>query len=114
MTAGLLHRQESMYYGKWFYVGSGKSPAIWSASGITNFPILFVFFDADLVQMAMKEGKSMACVEDHTAWVIQNLAKRNTRSIKRETLPKLERWKEKSGAVFRVIEDSLRPLHKAQ
>ena len=75
---------------------------------------MFLFFDADLVQMAMKEGKSMAYVENYTTRVIEYSAKRNTRSIKRKIMPELERLGEMSGAVFRVIEDSLHPLHKAQ
>ncbi|KAG9801086.1 hypothetical protein KCU95_g30, partial [Aureobasidium melanogenum] len=49
-------------------------------------PILFLFFNADLVQMAIKEGASMAFVDDYTAW--------------RDILPKLERWEKESGAVF--------------
>jgi ribonuclease HI len=63
-------------------------------------PILFLFFNADLVQMAIREGASMAFVDDYTAWVVSNSAERNTRIIQREILPKLERWERESGAVF--------------
>lgn len=63
-------------------------------------PILFLFFNADLVQMAIKEGASMAFVDDYTAWVVSNSAERNTRIIQRDILPKLERWERESGAVF--------------
>jgi hypothetical protein len=41
--------------------------------------------------MAIKEGASMAFVDDYTAWVVSNSAERNTRIIQREILPKLER-----------------------
>jgi len=63
-------------------------------------PILFLFFNADLVQMAIKEGASMAYVDDYTAWVVSNSAERNTRIIQRDIMPKLERWEKESGAVF--------------
>jgi ribonuclease HI len=50
--------------------------------------------------MAIKEGASMAFVDDYTAWVVSNSAERNTRMIQRDILPKLERWESESGAVF--------------
>jgi ribonuclease HI len=63
-------------------------------------PILFLFFNADLVQMAIREGASMAFVDDYTAWVVSSSAERNTRIIQRDILPELERWERESGAVF--------------
>jgi hypothetical protein len=50
--------------------------------------------------MAIKDGASMAFVDDYTAWVFSNSAERNTRIIQRDILPKLERWQRDSGAVF--------------
>ena len=44
-------------------------------------PILFLFFNAGLVQSLVKEGGSMAFVDDYTAWVVGSLADRNTRRI---------------------------------
>ena len=44
-------------------------------------PILFLFFNADLVQMAIREGASIAFVDDYTAWVVSSSAERNTRII---------------------------------
>lgn len=43
--------------------------------------ILFLFFNADLVQMAIRKGASMAFVDDYTAWVVSSSAERNTRII---------------------------------
>jgi ribonuclease HI len=63
-------------------------------------PILFLFFNADLVQSPVKEGGSMAFVDDYTAWVVGTSANRNTRKIQRDILPKLEKWEKESGAVF--------------
>jgi exonuclease III len=63
-------------------------------------PILFLFFNANLVQIKIREGGSMAFVDDYTAWVVGDSAERNTRRIQREILPRLEKWERESGAVF--------------
>lgn len=63
-------------------------------------PILFLFFNADLVQSPVKEGGSMAFVNDYTAWVVGTSAYRNTRRVQRDILPKLEKWEKESGAIF--------------
>jgi ribonuclease HI len=63
-------------------------------------PILFLFFNANLVQHKVREGGSMAFVDDYTAWVVGDSAERNTRRIQREILPQLGRWEKESGAVF--------------
>jgi ribonuclease HI len=63
-------------------------------------PILFLFSNANLVQLKIKEGGSMAFVDDYTAWVVGDSAERNTRRIQREILPQLEKWEKASGAVF--------------
>ena len=63
-------------------------------------PILFLFFNANLVQHKIKEGGSMAFVDDYTAWVVGDSAERNTRRIQQEILPQLEKWERESGAVF--------------
>lgn len=63
-------------------------------------PILFLFFNANLVQHKIKEGGSMAFVDDYTAWVVGDSAQRNTRRIQQEILPQLEKWERESGAVF--------------
>jgi hypothetical protein len=63
-------------------------------------PMVFLFSNADLVQMAIQEGASVAFVDDYTAWVVSNSAERYTRIIQRDISPKLERWEKESGAVF--------------
>ena len=63
-------------------------------------PILFLFFNANLVQHKIREGGSMAFVDDYTAWVVGESAERNTRRIQREVLPQLEKWERESGAAF--------------
>lgn len=63
-------------------------------------PILFPFFNANLVQFKIEDGGSVALVDDYTAWVVGDSAERNTRRIQREILRQLEKWEKESGAVF--------------
>lgn len=64
-------------------------------------PILFLFFNANLVQLKIRNGSSMAFVDDYTAWVIGNSAERNIRRIQRGVLPQQEKWERESSAVFK-------------
>jgi hypothetical protein len=49
--------------------------------GLALAPILFLFFNADLVQSAPRNGSSMAFVDDYLAWITGLLAKDNTKTI---------------------------------
>jgi len=64
-------------------------------------PILFLFFNADLVagRQTGRQG-SMAFVDDFTAWVIGLSILENTDRIQTEILPKVEAWAKASGATF--------------
>ena len=63
-------------------------------------PILFLFFNADLVQKRYRKGGSMAFVDDYTAWIVGDSAEENTRLIQNDILPVLETWEKESGAIF--------------
>ncbi|TKA56069.1 hypothetical protein B0A49_13695 [Cryomyces minteri] len=63
-------------------------------------PILFLFFNASLVQQLVRNGGSMAYIDDYTAWVTGASAAENTRMLQEEVLPRLQRWERESGAVF--------------
>ena len=63
-------------------------------------PIFFLSFNADLVQSKIRDGGSMAFVDDYSAWVIGESAEANTRDIQRDILPRLERWERESSVVF--------------
>jgi hypothetical protein len=69
-------------------------------------PILFLFFNADLVQSAPRHGSSMAFVDDYSAWVMGPSAEENTRTIQDEVVPMLETWERTSGAQFEVAKTS--------
>ena len=63
-------------------------------------PILFLFFNADLLEQAIPNGGTMAFVDDYTAWVVGTSAEDNTNVIQQTVLPRLKEWEESSGAVF--------------
>lgn len=64
-------------------------------------PILFFFFNADLVQQKINtNGGSIAFIDDYTTWVTGESAKLNTQKIQREVLLRLDKWRKDNGAVF--------------
>ena len=69
-------------------------------------PILFLFFNADLVQSVPRHGSSMAFVDDYSAWVMGPSAEENTRILQDEVVPMLEKWERTSGAQFEAAKTS--------
>jgi hypothetical protein len=63
-------------------------------------PILFLFFNADLLQNSPRNGSSMAFVDDYLAWIINPSAEDNTQIIQNEVIPMLKKWEHTSGAKF--------------
>ena len=68
--------------------------------------ILFLFFNADLIQKAPRHGGSMAFVDDYSAWVIGPSAEENTRTIQNEVIPMLEKWEKTSRSQFEAAKTS--------
>ena len=64
--------------------------------GSTLAPILFLFFNANLVP----GGKSMAFVDDYSAWVAGPTVDDNTRILQECLISKLLAWEKSRGAVF--------------
>ncbi|KAG6996665.1 RNA-directed DNA polymerase from mobile element jockey [Fusarium oxysporum f. sp. conglutinans] len=63
-------------------------------------PILFLFFNADLVHTQIdKNGGAIAFVDDHTAWVSGPTAQSNRRGIQ-AVIDKALDWERRSGATF--------------
>jgi hypothetical protein len=63
-------------------------------------PILFLFFNADLVQRKLnRKGGSIAFVDDYTAWVTGSSAEANLEGI-REIVDHALDWEKRSGAAF--------------
>jgi len=64
-------------------------------------PILFLFFNADLVHtpITRRQG-AIAFVDDFSAWVTGPSARENVERLQREVVPKVEAWETTSGATF--------------
>ena len=64
-------------------------------------PILFLFFNADLVTNVInKHQGAMAFVDDYSAWVTGASAAANTQKIQQRIIPRAEQWESTSGATF--------------
>ena len=63
-------------------------------------PILFLFFNADLVQHRLNSnGGSMAFVDDYSAWVTGPSADANREGIQ-AIIDRAMNWERRSGATF--------------
>ena len=64
-------------------------------------PILFLFYNADLVAFkSNSRGGSIAFIDDLTVWVVGPNAAANVKRLQEEILPQIERWSHQSGATF--------------
>ena len=62
-----------------------------TTQGSALAPILFLFFNTDLMQSAPRNGSSMAFMDDYSAWIIGPSAEENTQIVQDEIVPMLER-----------------------
>lgn len=70
-------------------------------------PILFLFFNADLVQRQIdSQGGAIAFVDDFTAWVTGPTARSNREGIKTMISEALD-WEKRSGATFEADKTSI-------
>ncbi|KAJ5819478.1 hypothetical protein N7474_005069 [Penicillium riverlandense] len=64
-------------------------------------PILYLFFNADLVDVPInKLGGAIAFVDDYNRWVVGPSADVNAETIQEHVIPKALSWAAKSGATF--------------
>ena len=64
-------------------------------------PILFLFFNANLVSNVLnKHQGAIAFVDDYSAWVTGPSAASNTEKIQQRIIPRAESWESSSGATF--------------
>lgn len=64
-------------------------------------PILFLFFNADLVQEPINKNKgSIAFIDNYTAWVTGDSIVSNMNALQAKIIPHLEGWAYDSGAIF--------------
>ena len=86
---------------------NGHNSEVWElgAAGLPQgsplSPILFLFFNANLVQNVINSHQgSIAFVDDYTAWVTGMTAEENVRKIQERVVTVAETWEESSGATF--------------
>jgi hypothetical protein len=84
-----------------------KIPQAGLPQGSKISPILFLFFNADLVtsKLTRHEG-AIAFVDDYTAWVTGSSAEQNTVRLQETIIPKAEHWEKSSGATFEAEKTS--------
>lgn len=64
-------------------------------------PILFLYFNADLVSSKINRNKSaIAFVDDYTTWITGPSAEQNTKLLQETVVARAERWAISSGATF--------------
>lgn len=64
-------------------------------------PILFLFFNADLIASKGTDREdSVAFIDDYTVWVVGPNPEANTKTIEENILPRVEAWGRDSGATF--------------
>jgi hypothetical protein len=70
-------------------------------------PILFLFFNADLVQQRIDtKGGSFAFVDDYNAWVTGPSAEANQARVQ-EIIGRAEQWEKRSGATFEASKTAI-------
>jgi ribonuclease HI len=64
-------------------------------------PILYIFFNADLVEEEVDNNKgAMGFVDDYTRWTVGDTVEKNLETIQNVVLPRALDWASRSGATF--------------
>lgn len=65
-------------------------------------PLLFLFFNADLVKSVINKNRgAIAFVDDYSAWVIGDSVESNVAKLQAQVVGPIERWAVASGPIFR-------------
>jgi hypothetical protein len=71
-------------------------------------PILYVYYNADLVEWKIdRNGGAIGFVDDFNAWIVGSDAEQNTKAIQDTIIPHAEQWSRRSGATFEADKTSL-------
>src|ERR1700712_2277321 len=71
------------------------------AQGSPLSPILFAFFNSDLVNQPVNyKGGSSASIDDYCRWRAGRTAEENIKQIQDEDIPRIEAWAKKTGSIF--------------
>jgi hypothetical protein len=82
--------------------------------GSPHLPILYVFYNANLVQGRISTSAGSTCfIDDYNVWVTGPSAAENTRKLQTQLLPRAEKWTRESGAVFEAEKTTFHSLRSA-
>jgi hypothetical protein len=71
------------------------------AQGSPLSPILFIFFNSNLVnQQVDYHGGASAFIDDYFRWRAGKSAKENLRKLQEEDIPRIEQWAKQTGSCF--------------
>ena len=71
-------------------------------------PILFAFYNADLVDQPVDfTGGSSAYIDDYCRWRTSLSASKNLAALQREDIPRMQRWAEQTGSSFEADKTEL-------
>lgn len=71
------------------------------AQGSPLSPILFAFFNADLVDQPVdSRGGASAFIDDYFRWRVGRSAEENLATMQSEDIPRIERWARRTGSSF--------------
>lgn len=78
------------------------------AQGSPLSPILFAFFNSDLVNQPVNfKGGASAYIDDYFRWRVGRSAEENIRKIQEEDIPRIEEWARRTGSCFAVEKTEL-------
>ena len=71
------------------------------AQGSPLSPILFAFYNSDLVNQSVTlRGGASAFSDDYFRWIVSSSAKGNIEKLQEDDIPRIEEWARRNGAVF--------------
>jgi ribonuclease HI len=71
------------------------------AQGSPLSPILFIFFNAGLVNQPVdRKGGSSAFIDDYFRWIVGPSAEDNLRKLQEDDIPRIEQWARQTGSSF--------------
>ncbi|EED12026.1 endonuclease/reverse transcriptase, putative [Talaromyces stipitatus ATCC 10500] len=83
------------------------------AQGSPPSPILFIFFNAVLVNQPVNhKGGSSAFIDDYFRWVVGPSAEENLRKLQEDDIPRIEQWANQTGSCFAAEKTEL--IHLTQ
>ena len=78
------------------------------AQGSPLSPILFIFFNAELVDQPVdRKGGSSAFIDNYFRWVVGPSAEDNLQRLQSDDIPQIKQWARQTGSSFTVEKTEL-------